>query len=81
MLEYNWVNFRVLQHTFILLNARYTEKVTEACVKTDPYVIPNVSWTEEPIALPEVSWYDTCLFLYMILAPNPYMKEEMKVCS
>ena len=75
------MNFRVLQHTFILLNARYTEKVTEAGLKTDPYVIPNESWTEEPIALPQVSWNDTCLFLYMISAPSPYMKQEMKACS
>ena len=36
------------------LKARYTEKVTEAGLKADPYVIPNESWTEEPIALPQV---------------------------
>ena len=59
--------------------ARYTEKVTGAGLKTDPYAIPNESWTEEPIALPQVSW--SHMFLYMISTPSPYTKEEIKVCS
>ena len=47
------------------MKARYTEKVTEAGLKTDLYVIPNESWIVEPVALPQVSWSDTCLFLYV----------------
>ena len=61
------------------LKATYTEKVAEAGLKVDPYVIPNESWTEEPVALPQVSWSDT--FLYMISTASPYVKQEMKVCS
>ena len=59
--------------------ARYTEKVTGAGLKTDPYVILNKSWTEEPVSVPQVSWSD--MFLYMILTPSPYAKQELKVCS
>lgn len=59
--------------------ARYTEKVTGAGLKTDPYVIPNESWTEEPVFVPQVSWSD--MFLYMVSTPSPYTKQEMKVCS
>ena len=33
--------------------ARYTEKVTRAGLKTDPYVIPNKAWTEEPVSVPK----------------------------
>ena len=32
--------------------ARYTEKVTAASLKTDPYVIPNESWTGNCIKRP-----------------------------
>lgn len=59
--------------------ARYTDKVTGADLKIDPYVIPNESWTEEPVSVPQVSWSD--MFLYMVSTPSPYTKQEMKVCS
>ena len=59
--------------------ARYTEKVTGAGLKTDPYMIPNESWTEEPVSVPQVSWSD--MFLYMVSTPSPYTKQEMKVYS
>ena len=52
--------------------ARYTEKVAETGLKTDPYVIPNESWTEEPIALPQLSWGD--MSLYMISMLSPYIR-------
>ena len=61
------------------LKARYTEKVTRAGLKTDPYVIPNKAWTEEPVSVPQVSWSD--MFLYMVSTPSPYTKQEMKACS
>ena len=57
--------------------ARYAEKVTGAGLKTDPYSIPEESWTEEPVAVPLVSWSD--LFLYMVSTPSLYTKQEMKV--
>ena len=48
--------------------AGYTEKVTGAGFKTDPYVILNELWTEEPVSVPQVSWSD--MFLYMISTPS-----------
>ena len=72
------VRSRVPLHTLsVNLKARYTEKVTASGLKTDPYVIPDESWTEEPMTVLLISWSD--LFVYIILTPSPYTKQELKV--
>ena len=51
--------------------ARYTAKVANAGLKSDPYAIASECWVAEP------EWSD--MFMFMIVKPSPYTREELKV--
>lgn len=60
--------------------ARYSMKVASSALSTDPYALPNSSWKHDfDNPPPCVKWND--MFLYLIMTPSQYTKEEIRVRS
>ena len=57
--------------------ARYTSKVTNTALKSDPYTIASECWVAESKKLPNVLWSD--MFMFMIVTSSPYTREELNV--
>ena len=70
---------RYSEHFQADAKARYVTKVTSTGLNIDPYVIPNGSWQNELDwdKIPRVKWSD--MFVYLVLTPSPYTREELKV--